>query len=74
MRWDCRLCRKGLRAQGREGGTDLDKKKKAAIVLLFIIGLGSLFYLGGIIGQAGDSYHRWLEGGGVAGESVMEPP
>lgn len=50
-----------------------DKKRQVGIVLAIILGLFSLLYLGGVIGQLLTNYALWMSFGGVAGSEMMKP-
>lgn len=50
-----------------------DKNRRLGILLAVILGLFSLLYLGGILGQLLTNYGIWMSCGGVAGEEIMQP-
>ena len=49
------------------------KKKSLGIAIIVILGLATLMYLSGLLGQLLANYSIWLESGGISGESSMPP-
>ncbi len=50
-----------------------NKNRRLGILLAVILGLLSLLYLGGILGQLLTNYSIWMSYGGVAGGEMMQP-
>jgi len=53
-----------------EEGCILNKKRTAAIIVAAILGLASLLYLGGVLGQLQENYEIWIASGGITGQAV----
>ena len=69
-----RIIDRTAESREREGGKVLDKRKKRkiALILIFMLGIGALLYLGGILAQTITNYQNWMSAGGVSGEIPMQ--
>lgn len=56
-----------------EEGCILNKKRTAAIIVAAILGLASLLYLGGVLGQLQENYEIWIASGGITGQAYIQP-
>ena len=56
-----------------EEGCILNKKRTAAIIVAAILGLVTLFYLGGVLGQLQENYEIWIASGGITGQAYIQP-
>lgn len=54
-------------------GCILNKRRTAAIIVAAILGLVTLFYLGGVVGQLQENYEIWVESGGITGQAYIQP-
>lgn len=50
-----------------------NRSRIVAITIAAILGLASLLYLGGLVGQITVGYQEWLEAGGLSGKALMGP-
>ena len=56
-----------------EEGCILNKSRAAAFTAAAILGLVTLFYLGGVLGQLQENYEIWVESGGITGQAYIQP-
>lgn len=48
-------------------------KRKAAIVVAFLLGIIAVIYLGGVCGQLNANYQEWVADGGMTGDAMIQP-